>query len=76
MHKTTYRTFRNTDPPGLAEIWRSRSGQPGLVSSVSPELLEQFVFAKLYFDFKGLIVACDDERVLDAVDQRAATVVT
>ncbi len=58
----TYRTFRNTDPPVLTEIWRSRSGQRGLAEPISPDLLEQLVFAKLYFDYSGLIVARDEDR--------------
>jgi ribosomal protein S18 acetylase RimI-like enzyme len=58
----TYRTFRNTDPPLLADLWRSRAGQPGLVQPVSPDLLEQLVFAKLYFDYDGLLLAFDDGR--------------
>ncbi len=58
----TYRTFRNTDPPVLTALWRSRSGQRGLAGSVSPDLFEQFVFAKLYFEYSGLIVARDDDR--------------
>jgi ribosomal protein S18 acetylase RimI-like enzyme len=58
----TYRTFRNTDPPALASLWRSRAGQPGLVQPVSSDLLEQLVFAKLYFDYGGLVLALDDGR--------------
>ena len=56
----TYRTFRNTDPPTLASIWRSRAEQQGLAQPLSVDLLEQYVFAKLYFDYQGLILACDD----------------
>jgi ribosomal protein S18 acetylase RimI-like enzyme len=56
----TYRTFRNSDPPALAALWRSRAGQPGLVQPVSPDVLEQLVFAKLYFDRDGLLLAWDD----------------
>jgi ribosomal protein S18 acetylase RimI-like enzyme len=56
----TYRTFRNTDPPKLASIWRSRAGQQALAQPISVDLLEQYVFAKLYFDYHGLILACDD----------------
>ena len=58
----TYRTFRNTDPPIVTELWRSRAGQPGLTQPVSPDLLEQLVFAKLYFDYGGLVLAFDDGR--------------
>lgn len=56
----TYRTFRNSDPPVLTSLWRSRAGQPGLLQPVSPDLLEQVVFAKLYFDYGGLFLAWDD----------------
>jgi GNAT superfamily N-acetyltransferase len=58
----SYRTFRNTDPPVLTAIWRSRAGEQGLLQSVSPDLFEQLVFAKLYFDYRGLLVAWDDGR--------------
>jgi GNAT superfamily N-acetyltransferase len=57
-----YRSFRNTDPPALVEIWRSRNGQTGLPQSVSVDLLEQFVFSRLYFDRDGLQLAWDDDR--------------
>jgi len=60
----TYRTFRNSDPPALATLWRSRAGQPGLTQPVSPDLLEQLVFAKLYFDYGGLMLAYDDGRLV------------
>jgi ribosomal protein S18 acetylase RimI-like enzyme len=58
----TYRTFRNSDPPVLAALWQSRAGQPGLPLSVSPDLLDQLVFSKLYFDYSGLILAWEDDR--------------
>jgi GNAT superfamily N-acetyltransferase len=58
----TYRTFRNMDPPALAALWRSRAEQPGLRQPISPDLLEQLVFAKLYFDCEGLILAFDEGR--------------
>jgi GNAT superfamily N-acetyltransferase len=58
----TYRTFRNTDPPVVTSLWRSRAGEGGLAQGVSPDLLEQFVFAKLYFDYQGLVLAWDDGR--------------
>jgi len=58
----TYRTFRNADPPVLAALWRSRPDQPGLSQPVSLDLLEQLVFAKLYFDYDGLVLAHDEGR--------------
>jgi len=59
---STYRTFRNTDPPALAGIWRSRAGQTGLVQPVSVDLFEQSVFGKPHFDYDGLILAFDGDR--------------
>jgi len=58
----TYRTFRNSDPPALVEIWRSRAGQPGLMQPVSVDVFEQFVFGKPYFDEEGLILAFEGDR--------------
>jgi GNAT superfamily N-acetyltransferase len=62
-----YRTFRNTDPPLLAELWRSRADQPGLVQPVSVDLFEQLVFGKLHFDYPGMILAFDDGRLVGFV---------
>jgi GNAT superfamily N-acetyltransferase len=56
----TYRSFRNADPPIQTALWRSRAGQSGLMDPVSPDLLEQLVFAKPYFDYAGLILAFAD----------------
>lgn len=59
---TTFRTFRNSDPPALVDIWRSRAGQPGLAQPVSVDRFERSVFGKPYFDNEGLILAVDDDR--------------
>jgi GNAT superfamily N-acetyltransferase len=56
----TYRSFRNADPPILTALWRSRAGLPGIADSVTTDLFEQLVFAKLYFDYAGLILAFDE----------------
>ena len=60
-------TFRNSDPPRLAEIWRDQPPQRGLIQPVSPALLEQFVFSKPYFDPAGLILATDGEQAVGFV---------
>ncbi len=60
----SYRTFRNTDPPLLTALWRSRAGQSGLLQPLSVDVLEQLVFAKLYFDYEGLSIACDGDRAV------------
>lgn len=55
------RPFRNTDPPHLAEIWRSQPPQRGLLQPISAPLLEYSVFSKMHFDRQGLIVATKDD---------------
>jgi ribosomal protein S18 acetylase RimI-like enzyme len=60
----TYRTFRNPDPPAIAALWQSRAGHPGLLQPLSPDLLEQLVFARLYFDHGGLLLAHDEGRLV------------
>jgi ribosomal protein S18 acetylase RimI-like enzyme len=56
-----YRPFRNSDPPALVEIWCQQPPLRGRLSSVSTAWLDLLVFAKLYFDRQGLILACDGE---------------
>ncbi|HWB12855.1 MAG TPA: GNAT family N-acetyltransferase [Pirellulales bacterium] len=55
-----YRTFHNSDPPALAEIWRSQPEEHGRIQRMSAALFEQLVLSKPYFDNAGLIVAVDD----------------
>jgi GNAT superfamily N-acetyltransferase len=57
-----YRPFRNTDPPHIAEIWRSQPPLRALMQPMSVAVLDRFVLSKPYFDRHGLIVAVDDER--------------
>jgi len=56
------RPFRNFDPPLITELWRSRLPQHGLCPQVCCSLFEQLVFAKLYFDYAGLLLAFEDGR--------------
>lgn len=58
----SFRSFRNTDPPLFTAIWRHRAEQLGLTYPVSPDVFEQLVFAKQYFDYAGLIFAFEDEQ--------------
>jgi len=59
-----FRHFRNSDPPGLVDVWHSRAGQPELNPTVGIETFEQFILSKTYFDPEGLILACDGDCVL------------
>jgi ribosomal protein S18 acetylase RimI-like enzyme len=57
-----FRPFQNTDPPHLAEIWRSQPTQRGVMQPMSAMLLEQFLFSRPYFDPAGMIVAVRDDK--------------
>lgn len=62
-----YRSFLNSDTPSVAGIWSGRDAQRGALQSVSALLLEEQVYAKLYFDRAGLIVAVEDGRFVGFV---------
>lgn len=55
-----YRTFRNDDPPGLVRVWNEAFTGRGAVPLPMPSALEEYVFAKPYFDPAGLVVALED----------------
>jgi ribosomal protein S18 acetylase RimI-like enzyme len=59
-----YRAFRNTDPPQLAEIWRSHASSRGLMQPMSVAALDRYVLSKPTFDNAGLIVAVDGEKLV------------
>lgn len=56
----TFRPFRNSDPPRLAEIWRNQPAQRELLQPMTAGLWDQLVLSKQYFDPAGLIVALHD----------------
>lgn len=56
-----YRTFRNTDPPHLVDVWRSQPPERALMQPLSVPLVDQLVLAKQYFDPEGLIFAFDGD---------------
>jgi ribosomal protein S18 acetylase RimI-like enzyme len=62
-----YRTFRNTDPPALADVWNNCFDERGSAPIRSPLVLEYFALAKPYFDPQGLIVALEDDRLIGFV---------
>jgi ribosomal protein S18 acetylase RimI-like enzyme len=59
-----YRTFRNSDPPGLLEVWNEAFTGRGTACLRITALLEYFLFAKPYFDPEGLVLACDGAKPL------------
>jgi GNAT superfamily N-acetyltransferase len=62
-----FRTFRNTDSPLLADIWRSQPASRSLAQPMSAAMLEQLVLNKSVFDREGLVLAIDNERPLGFV---------
>jgi ribosomal protein S18 acetylase RimI-like enzyme len=52
-----YRSFRNTDPPHLVEIWNESFTSRGIARLRHSSVLERHVFSRPYFDPHGLIVA-------------------
>jgi ribosomal protein S18 acetylase RimI-like enzyme len=61
---TEYRAFHNTDPPQLAEIWRSQQASRGLMQPMSVAVLDHYVLSKPTFDPLGLIVAAEEDRLV------------
>jgi ribosomal protein S18 acetylase RimI-like enzyme len=59
-----YRTFRNGDPPLLADVWNVSLTGRGAVQIRSPSLLERYVYSKPYFDPAGLFLAIDNGHCL------------
>lgn len=57
-----YRTFRNTDPPRLVDVWNQAFPGRGAVTLRNSTPLERFVLAKPYFDPAGMILAEEDNR--------------
>ncbi len=55
-----FRTFRNTDPPALAEVWNETFTGRGAVQLRHSSPLERFALCKPYFDPAGLFLAEND----------------
>jgi ribosomal protein S18 acetylase RimI-like enzyme len=62
-----YRSFINTDPPGLVDVWNESFTGRGAAALRSATLLEYFIFSKPYFDPDGLIVAADGAKLVGFV---------
>jgi len=56
-----YRTFRNTDPPHLVDVWRSQPPERALMQPLSIALFDQLIAAKQYFDPEGVVLAFDGD---------------
>ncbi len=58
-----FQSFRNTDPPRLAEFWAMHTPTCGLASTVTPTILETYVFSKPYFHRDDFIIAEEDRKI-------------
>ena len=58
----SYRSFLNTDTPALVDIWQKQKPCRSLSQIVTRQIFDRMVFAKPFFDPRGLILAFIDER--------------
>lgn len=59
-----YRSFHNTDPPRIMQLWNSCSLGQGAALDFSNDAFDMLVLAEPYFEKRGLIVACDGKEVV------------
>ncbi len=60
----TYRSFLNTDLPGIINVWKQQRPQRAVAQTMFTNQMERCVLAKPFFDPAGLIVAFDGETAL------------
>lgn len=59
-----FRSFRNGDPPALADLWNRGLPERGVVRPLGPHEFDAMVIGRLEFDREGLILAEDDGRAV------------
>ena len=64
---TRFRSFRNSDPPVLAELWNQAVPSSGCVRPVRVHELDSHALGTVLFDAAGLIVAERDGRIVGFV---------
>lgn len=60
----SYRTFHNSDPPKILDLWNSAATARGFGRINGCDTLEQYLFSKPYFDRNGLFLAEEDGKVV------------
>jgi ribosomal protein S18 acetylase RimI-like enzyme len=60
----SYRTFQNADPPRILQLWVESGLGRAAIQGRSTEPFEISNYAQPYFDPRGLILACDGDRVV------------
>jgi ribosomal protein S18 acetylase RimI-like enzyme len=62
-----YRSFRNSDPPALVDVWNDALTGRGCVRLRNSSPLERFTYSKVFFDPQGLILAWEDGKCIGFV---------
>ncbi len=62
-----YRSFHNSDPPRLHQLWHSCALGRNAAEGFSCDVFELFACSQPYFDRDGLILAIDENRVVGFV---------
>lgn len=62
-----YRSFHNSDPPQLVQLWHQCRLGRGAAEGFTVDAFETLIFSQTYFDPKGLIVAIEGDRVVGYV---------
>ena len=62
-----YRHYRNNDSPGLLILWNESGLARGGATDITLSLLDLLLFSQPYFDRQGLILACEDDRLVGMV---------
>lgn len=62
-----YRSFQNSDPPRLHQLWHACALGRNAAEGFSCETFELFACCQPYFDREGLIVAADGNRIVGFV---------
>ena len=62
-----FRHYCNSDPPRVLTLWNQSGFARGGATEISHDLLDLLLFSQPYFDRHGLIVACEDDRLVGMV---------
>ncbi|MGI9518009.1 MAG: GNAT family N-acetyltransferase [Pirellulaceae bacterium] len=60
----TYRSFLNTDLPGIVQVWKQQRRQPAFAQTMFNDQFERSILSKPFFDPAGLIMALRDEEAV------------
>lgn len=59
-----YRTFLNSDPPGILKLWHASQLGPGAAEGFPCGVFDMLVFSQPYFDSAGFFLAVEDDQVV------------